>query len=785
MIKNLIVTAIRVIKKNLFFSSINIIGLSIGIACSLLIWIWVQNELSYDKYHEKGERIYRLLQDMDYDIPVTWAINQGPLGPALVQDFPELESFSRYVFSNRVLETKNNKFREPGAYIDPGFFDIFSVNLIKKLGNEIFRDNRSVLLSEKLAQKYFPDEDPIGQNIILSDDFTFVVSGVFENIPKNSHLYFDYLLPMTYAKELGMSVDRWNNSMFYTYLLASEGSNQDLINSKIKTYLDDKPTLEKNTVIKLQALKDIYLKSNNDFDFVSGNLQYVQIFFAIAVFLILIACINFMNLNAARATRRAKEMGIRKVIGANKSNLINQNLFETFIQILISLILSIILIKLAQPSFNQIANKTLEFNLLNPQIFGTLLIILVLCTLISGVYPAIVLSMFSPAETIKGIGVKGSGNTLFSKSLVIFQFFISVVMIISTIVIQKQMSFIQNKDLGYNKENIVTFYMTDNINNNFENLKAELLQNPDIYEVARLSQAPDYGYTYTNSLWKWDGMLSEKAILFRHNTVGLDFFKLFEMEIIEGRTFSRNHSTDTLNTLILNETAVKAMGLKNPIGSRMKYVDDDFYHTVIGVVKDFNYGSLQNNIEPMILLHRRSNIYQVCIRIDETKTQDAIATIENKWNEIESNTPFDYQFLDQRFKVLYTSEKSVFKLVIIFAIIAIFISCLGLFGLTSYVIERKNKEIGVRKVFGANLMIINNQLLSYFLKWILIANIIAWPVSWIIMSRWLDGYAYHTKFSFWIFGMALLISLVISLTTIIFQSSKAASRNPIDILRYE
>ncbi len=702
MYKNLILNTLRLIKKNLFFSGINILGLSVGIACSLLIWLWVQNELSYDNFHKKGDRIYRLIQEMDFEKPVSWAINQGPLGPALVQDFPELEQFTRYMFSNRVLESGNTKFREPGAYIDPGFFDLFSIKLIQKMGNEIFPDNRSILLSEKLAIKYFPEENAIGKTLRLSDEDTFVVCGVFENVPKNSHLYFDYLLPMEYGKEIGFTVDRWNNSQFYTYLLASEGSTQEDINAKIKNYLDGKPTLEEHTILRVQKLADIYLKSDNDFDFVSGDLRLVQIFFVIALFLLLIACINFMNLNTARATRRAKEMGIRKVIGANRSNLINHNLFETFIQILISLIISVILIKIAQPGFNQIANKELLLNLFDPQIYLSLALILIICTLVSGIYPAIVLSLFNPSTTIKG-NVKGAGNALFTKSLVIFQFFISIVMIICTIVINKQISYMNNKELGYNNENVVIFRIPEAFKNRFETVRSELLQSPYIEDIVGVNAAPDQGYTYSNSLWTWDEMQTDKSILFRHNRVGDGFFRLFEMEITEGRTFLPDSQTDSIRSVILNESAVKAMGLKNPVGSRMKYHNNDYYHEIIGVVKDFNYGSLKNNIEPMAILYSKTNNYQVCAKINGEHLNEAISILENKWKEFEPNSAFEYQFMDQRFQNLFTSEKSVFRLVIIFAIIAILISCLGLFGLTSFVVERKNKEIGIRKVYGANI----------------------------------------------------------------------------------
>ncbi len=781
----LIRSTFRQIRKNIFYTGINISGLAIGVACSLLIWIWVINEVSYDKFHKKGDRIYRLIQNMDFKEPVSWAINQGPLGPALVKDFPEIEEFTRYKFSRRILETSKSRFHEPGAYVDPGFFKIFSIKVLHKMSDEPFKDNRSILLSKKLANKYFPDKNPLGKEINLSDDYTFVVSGVFDDIPLNSHLYFDYLLPMTFAKEIGISVDRWNNSTFFTYLLVSENTSKETINKKIKHYLDDKPTLEKNTILRVQALHDIYLKSNHDFDFVSGNIQHVRIFFSIAIIILLLACINFMNLNTARATRRAKEMGIKKVIGANRAILIKQNLFETFIQTLISMGIAIILIVLLQPYFNNIANKTLVFNLLEPQIFATIIGVLIFCTLVSGIYPAIVHSLFTPSETIKGSNVKGASNTLFNKSLVIFQFFISAVMIVCTIVIFKQIQYLQNKDLGYKRDNILTFYMSDGFNKNFSSIKSELLQSPYIKSITRVNSTPDNGYTFSNTLWEWEEKVADKAILFRNNYIGLDFFKTFEIDIAEGRAYSREYLTDTISSIIINETAARAMDLKNPVGKRMRYHKNDYYHTIVGVVKDFNYGSLKHEIEPMILWFKPNYSPLICVKIDPDHSESAIKLLEEKWDEFDKKNPFNYAFIDAMYKNQYQGESSILELVIVFAIIAVLISCLGLFGLTSFVVERKYKQIGIRKVFGAGIANINKGLLIYFLKWVVIANIFALPFSWLIMSRWLNEYAYHIHFSCWIFISSFLISLVIAFFTIVVQTTNAAMKNPIKTLRYE
>ena len=777
-------SALKIFKHNLFYSSINIIGLALGIACSVLMWMWVSHELSFENFHQEKDRIYRVVQDMDFEQPVSWAINQGPLGPSLVQDFPELEKFTRFKFSGRLLENNGVKFRESGGYADPDFFDIFSCKILSKSEDSVFMDNRSIALSKSLAKKYFGDENPLGKFLRVEDTYTFMVTAIFEDMPKNTHLWFDYLFPMSHGKEVGMSVDRWNNSTFYTYVLAVEGTNKDQINEKIRHYLDEKPTLEKNTELRLQAISDIHLYSNLDFDFASGDIKYVRIFLLTAILILLLACINFMSLSSARSIRRAKEIGVRKVIGARKFQLITQNLTETFLQVIIAIFLSLLLVKFTLPYFNDIAGKELVFNILNINLLFSLIIILLVCILISGLYPAIQVSLFNPALTLKGGSIKGANSSIISKALVVFQFLISVVLIISVITVQKQIKYFQNTKIGYEKDHILTFRMTGEFYNNYDNIKAELLQSPYIKDITRMAATPDGGYIWSNTLFSWEGSNSDKTILFRNNSVGYDYVKTFKMKIVEGRAFSPSYSTDTLSSLIINQTAAKSMGMENPIGQRMKYNNEEYF-TIIGVVEDYNFVSLENKIEPLILWLRPDNCGQISIRIDKNNYQEAINYVENKWDEHVKENPFSYNFMGERLNRMYASEEETFRIITYFAILAILISCLGLFGLTSYMVERKMKEIGIRKVFGGSMGNINSHLIKYFLKWVLLANIIAWPISWLVMSRWLSEYAYHTNLNYWIFGLALVISMIIALATIIIQSSKAASKNPIDILRYE
>jgi len=706
------------------------------------------------------------------------------LGSSLVQDFPELEKFTRFKFSGRLLENNGIKFRESGGYADPALFDIFSCKLLQKSEDSVFKDNRSIVLSESLAKKYFKDEDPIGKFLEVEDTYTFMVTGVFEDMPKNSHLWFDYLFPMSHGKEIGMSVDRWNNSTFYTYILVKDGTSNTAINEKICHYLDDKPTLEENTELRLQAISDIHLYSNFDFDFASGDIKYVRIFMLSAIFILVLACINFMNLASARSIKRAKEIGVRKVTGATRYQLITQNLAETFLQVFIAIVVSLILVKFTLPYFNEIANKELVFNILNLNLLISLFIILLTCIIISGLYPAIQISLFNPLHALKGGNVKGAYSSIFSKALVVFQFLISVILIIGVITVRKQLHYFQNKKLGYEKEHVLTFRMEDNVFSNYDQFKAELLQSPYIKDVTRMAATPDGGYIWSNTLFSWEGISSDKKILFRNNTIGYDYFKTFKMNIVEGRAFSKSHPTDTISSLIINQTAAKSMGMDNPIGQRMQYDDGDYF-TVIGVVEDYNFVSLENKVEPLILWLNPNNCGTVCIRIDKNNYQHAINFIGEKWDEYKKENPFDYTFLNARLESMYTPEQEIFRIITYFTILAILISCLGLFGLTSFMVQCKMKEIGIRKVFGGSLGNINIYLIKYFLKLVLIANILAWPISWYLMSQWLNNYAYRTNISFWVFMLAFFFSCSIALLTVIFQTTKASRNNPIDILRYE
>ncbi|PKP33915.1 MAG: hypothetical protein CVU00_09145 [Bacteroidetes bacterium HGW-Bacteroidetes-17] len=784
MITNYLKSALKSFKHGLFYNCINIFGLALGIACSVLILLWVSHEFSYENFNPKKDHVYRVIQDMDFEKPVSWAINQGPLGPSLVKDFPEIEKFTRFKFSGLTLEYNDTKFRERGGYADHDFFDIFGCNLILRSGDSVFKDNRSIVLSEKLAKKYFRDENPIGKTLKVTNEYFFMVTGVFKDVPENTHLWYDYLLPMSFGKERGMSVDRWNNSTFYTYLLIADGFNESQINEKICHYLDDKPILEKNTELRLQPLSAIHLYSNVDFDFASGDIKYVRIFMIVAIFILVLACINFMNLSSARSIRRAKEIGIRKVIGASRFHLINQNLTETSFQVFISIFIALILVKFALPSFNNIAGRELIFDLSDANLIIGLLFVFFICIIMSGLYPAIQISLFNPIQILKGGTVKGSQNSSFIKMLVLFQFLTSVTLIISVITIQKQLIYLQNKKLGYNKEHVLNFGMTGEFFSKYDNIKAELLQNPYIKDVTQMVAYPNEGYAFSNTLFTWEGMKSGKEILFRNNLVGYDYFKTFQMKIVEGRDFSKNYPTDTIDALIVNQTAVKSMGMENPIGQRLKYNNQDYF-TIVGVVEDYNFSSLKNKVEPLILWLKPAECGQISIRIDQNNYQNAISFIEQKWKEYVKDASFRYNFMDERLNNMYTSERESAKIITYFAILAILISCLGLFGLTFYMISQKMKEIGIRKVFGGTIGDIYVYLTKTFLKWVFIANLVSWPVSWYLMNKWLDNYAYHTQINIWTFMLALGITLLIALLTILYQTIKASNSKPIDVLRYE
>ena len=785
MFRNYLKIAFRNLLRHKGFSILNITGLAIGMVCTILILFWVQHELSYDRYHKSGKNIYRILQHIQYAEVVTWAINQGPLGPALKEEIPEIEEQARFCFSQWRMKYNDQTFVELGGYTDPSLFKMFTIPFIQGDPDTALADPRSLVLTEEVALKIFGDEDPIGKTIHVGKDYDFNVTGILKNIPDNSHFRFKFLANMDFAKEVGRTVDNWKNSHFTTYIQLADNVSMEDANRKIYNFLDAKPTLEDWEKLSLQPLFEIHLSSGIGYDaFGTGNTKYIVIFLVAALFILLIACINFMNLSTARSLLRSKEVGLRKVVGAFRGQLVRQFLGESIFQSFIAMVLAVGLGVLLLPAFNQLARKSFSSQLfLRPDIILGLLAILLFTGFIAGIYPAFILSGFQTVSVLKGTSRTVGGRSFFRKALVVFQFCVAVILMVGSLVIYSQIHFMRNKELGYDKENLVTLALNTTVQQNYEALRNELIGNANILNVTRVSGLPTMGYEFSNSRWNWEGKDPNKDILFRANFVDYNYLETLKAPIVMGRNFSKDYGAEE-TSIIINEISQKIMGFEDPIGKRVTLGEDNVFN-VIGVVKDFHYVSLRTEIEPMILLLNPEQCSQIVIRIQSENTPETLKFMGGVWQKFAGDFEFDYRFLDESLDTLYRGEQQVGRIINVFTILSVFISCLGLFGLASFMALSRTKEIGIRKVLGASISGVVVLLTKEFSKWVIVANLIAWPLSYFALNRWLQEFPYRTDIKLWIFLGTGLVTFLVAILTVGYQSLKAALSNPANSLRYE
>jgi ABC-type antimicrobial peptide transport system permease subunit len=784
MIRNYVKIALRNLARQKGYSLINVAGLAVGMACCILILLWVQDELSFDRFHTNGGRIHRVVQNINFsDHSTDWAITQGPLGPALKGEFAEIVDMSRTYPSNLILQVDQVKFQERGMYADSTFFQIFTFPLVKGDPEKALADVRSILLSEELASKYFGDGDPIGEIVNVGEEYDFFVSGIFKDVPGNSQMRFDYLLPMSHAKERGVTVDRWGNSTFTTYVMLGEELAPESVAEKISGYLYEQPTLEEDARLNLQALTDIHLDSHYEFErLITSDVKYVYIFSIIALSVLAIACINFMNLTTARSTSRAREVGMRKVVGARKSSLVGQFLTESIILTFVSLLLAILVVELALPAFNSLSGKALDLTFLGEaNILLGLLGIALSTGILAGGYPAFFLSSFQPANALKGALRSGSKGILLRKVLVVVQFTLSILLISGSLIVYDQLDYMRNRPLGYNKDNII-YFGKDRLGDQYEAFKTEILKNPRIINATATIDLLTLGKTFTNSRWEWEGKDPEEEILLAGAGVDYDFFETFKMDMAEGRSFSREFATDTA-AWIVNEAAAAIMGFESAVGKQLRI--GDYTGTIVGIVKDYHLRSLHTPIEPLVIFLAPPNCQTICVRISSENIPRSIAFIEEQWQIFNPERPFNYSFLDEALDDLYRGEERIGAIVECFTFLAILISCLGLFGLAAFTAEQRTKEIGIRKVLGATVAGIVRLLSKDFLILVIIGNVIAWPVAWLVMDGWLKNYPYRVDVGVETFVMAGVLALVIALLTVSLQATKAALTDPVKSLRYE
>ena len=781
--KNYIITALRNIGKHKTFSFINVTGLAMGLSVCMLMLLWVHDELSFDRFHEHTDDMYRLISEIHTADHISHnARTPNPLGPTLKKEFPEIVNFARFQgFDGWLVQYGDKSFINDNlGTADPSFFEIFSFPFLQGDPVTALQDRYSIVITEGMAKKYFGDEDPMGQVLTIHHEYT--VTGIIENVPENSHLHFDCIFPLENMEYFwDENFDDWERVWYYTYIQVGVNTSQKTLERKISTVVQEHLPAS-STHLYLQPLKDIHLRSNFEWDldnYAQGNITYVYIFTLTALSILLIACINFMNLSTARSTKRAKELGMRKVSGARKKDIILQFYAESVLLSFIALLFALILTYVFLPIFNDLSGKQFSLKFAgNINIIIGLVAITLLTGMISGSYPSLYLSGLKTADILKGVPHKSTGKSMISrKLLVIFQFTLTIVLIIGTLVIYSQLHFIRNRHLGFHKDHIV---ILKSAHMNYEAFKNEMMQNPNILSMTQ--SKPPNQQPWGETGFNWEGKNPDEDIMLYPVTVDFDYMNTFGTEMIEGRFFSQEYATDETQAVVINETAAKAMNMTFPVGKRISH--GEHQSTIIGVMKDFHQSSLHNEIEPLLLRISQDGPY-ICARIDSRHVPETIAFIEKIYKKYVRYYPFTYEFLDASIEKYYRSEQKIGAIFTYSTVLAIFIACLGLFGLASFLTQQRTKEIGIRKILGASISRIVLLLSGELTKWVLIANAIAWPIAYLAMKRWLQHFAYRIDLGIWIFILSSSIAILIAFSTVSYQSLKAALMNPVESLRYE
>ena len=813
MIKNYFKIALRNLRKQRFYSLINILGLAIGLAVCLLITLFVLDELSYDRYHEKADRIQRV--HISYSLGGKeghGAVAAAPLAQTMVETYPEVENAVRLRTQGgfTFYRGTNAYWEEDVTFADSSLFDVFTLPLLYGNPKTALAQPNTLVISARSAKKYFGTDwkksPPLGETLLVGrDKEAYQITGIFDRAPSNSHFHFDVFLSMPSLEE--SQEDMWLNNNFYTYLLLREGTDivalQTKLNETFKTYAA--PEIEQYANMSyeeflgsgnrfeylLQPLTDIHLYSNLEAEIeANGDIRYVYIFSAIALFVLLIACVNFMNLSTARSAGRAKEVGIRKTLGSLRKQLIGQFLVEAVLVSFLALLLAILMAELALPFFNDLAGKQLTIQYLHPWYFLPLLLLaVVFIGLLAGSYPAFFLSAFRPASVLKGKLASGVGSSWLRNSLVVLQFSISIVLITSTVVVYQQLNHIRSMKLGYDKEHVLVVHNTYYLGEQAETFKNEALRQPSVTAATLTGYLPANAFNNNNNaIFPGTNPNSERTTTLPWFFVDHDYIPTMGMEMVAGRNFSRDFATDTA-ALVINEAAARYFfDDTDPVGQILSRFSDDpgrfETYTVVGVVQDFHYSTMRQKIMPMVI-NLADNISALSLRVQPGQEAATIAALEEQWSRFVSDLPFEYSFLNERFNDIYKSEQKLGMIFTVFCSLAIFIACLGLFGLAAYTAEQRTKEIGIRKVLGASVGSLVLMFSKDFTKLVLVALLIAIPISYFMMSRWLDDFAYRITLGVSTFLIARGLALLIAWLTIGFQSVRAAVANPVKSLRSE
>jgi len=785
MFKSYLKIALRNIVRYKGYAFLNIFGLAIGMACCILIGLWVLDELNYDRFHENASSICRVESNQNFSgrtLHIYWTPH--PLGPALKAEIPEIINSTRAQnLGAQLIRYKDKAFEEYSLWsVDPSFLKMFSFPMIQGDPENSLSGTSSLVITERLATKFFGDENPTGKVINVAQSADFTVTGILKDIPRNSSLQFDVLIPYRYLDSIGRTNDNFTDNQTYTWVQLQSGVSTKEVSAKISGFIHEKAP-RSLMVLELLPLTKVHLYSYSGYE---KNLavQSVYLFSIIAIIVLIIGCINFMNLSTARSANRAKEVGLRKVVGAIRSQLIRQFYGESILYALIALGFAVAAVSFVLPAFGSLAGKEISWNATGAGVLALGLAGIALLTgLVSGSYPALFLASFQPVSILKGKLTSGTGNAVFRRILVVVQFFLSAALIIGTAVVSKQMTFIKNRNLGWNKEQVVAVPIRSYSQPSLETLKAELANTPGILNTAVATQKPSYT-SWSSSGFGWE--CKDPSLKVDVTYVGADdgYVDTMGMTIAQGRNFSKEFPTDKTESFLINEELARLMGYENPIGKSFSFWEQK--GKIVGVIKDFHFQPLRRKIEPLVIKWVELDWTNfLFLRLDPQGISETIGTVHGTWEKILPNIPFSYQFLDEDFARMYRSEERTGMLLKIFTAMAILVACLGLFGLASFGAEQRTKEIGIRKVLGASVSGIVALVCREFLVLIGLANLIAWPVAYFSSKDWLNNFAYRTQIPAVFFIGALITSLVIGLMTVIYKAIRAASANPVESLRYE
>ncbi len=807
MLRNYFKTALRNLSRNKFYTLINVVGLAIGLATCFLIILYVLDELSYDKYNVNAKRIYRVNNEVKFggnyfDLAVSPAL----LGSTMVRDFPEVKQYTRIRWYGSFLVKKGNENIQEGrvGFADSTLFDVFTLPVIEGDPKTALAEPHSLVITEKIAKKYFNTTDVVGKSMLINDTGNYKVTAVIQNIPTQSHFNFDIFVPM--RENSGSNDDNWLSENWNTYILLRKDADAKKLESQLNSFMEkySAPLLQSVTHQSMDEFKkdggyirasftpllDIHLHSNKVAEIDgNGSSQYVYIFSAIALLILLIACVNFMNLSTARSSNRAKEVGVRKVLGSLKKNLIQQFLTESVLISLIALAFAILISWLLLPYFNQLAGKNIHLSsLFQPTMILSLFALMLIVGLLAGSYPAFYLSSFQPIAVLKGKLSAGFKRSWLRNALVVFQFVISIVLIFGTVVIYNQLNYIHKKDIGFNRNRVLTINHTDALGNQAVTFRNELLQISGV-QNATMSGFLPVNYNRSNNAYFTSPALDPRTGMSMQSwTVDENYISTLGIKVLQGRNFSSQFATDS-TAIIINEAAANFLATKDLLNKKLYTLNDIQaktlleYH-IIGIMKNFNFSSLRDVVTPLAFFLGKDN-GNISVRIGSTDIPNVVAQIKNKWKAIAPSQPFDYSFMDEDFNRWYTTEQRTGQIFITFAVLAIVIACLGLFGLITYAAEQRVREIGIRKVLGASVNNIARMLSIDFLKLVLISSVIAFPIAWWAMHKWLEDFAYRVSISWWIFFVSGVMALLIAVMTVGFQAIKAGVANPVKSLRTE